>query len=227
MESLLSTQTFETVNRDSFYYSQFEYMARFVLKEASSLRVLNHNKIDQALDNRLFWATRRDINAAITPETRKHCHTVCDQLLELQHPHKHVIMGANWLYFYTSSLEDINTLMSGPMAKVGSIHRAKVVCSKDTIGLQNPKHAFRTYFKSHRPSSQQLDTLEEFLKINTGDLKASPGLNTLLKHRTRSFPGWVMDYHYIDHSDMRLVTALALLNPRLVRKTKQIVKVNN
>jgi hypothetical protein len=154
---------------------------------------------------------------------------VCDQLLAVGEPFKSVIAGKNWIYFYTSDLEAVHTLSTGPARRVGTVSQAQVVCAKDTIALQNPQHAFRTYFRCHSPTVPQLEALMEFAQINHDELKVSLGLTKLFEHFSRQKHAyrWIMDYHYIDHNDMRLVTALALMHPRLVRKTKQIVQINN
>jgi hypothetical protein len=105
------------------------------------------------------------------------------------------------------------------------VSQATVVCPKNTIGLKDPKHQFRTYFKAHSPTEQQIRNLDDFLDANQEYIKPSNGLKSFFK-RSNSY-AWILDYHYIDHNDMKMVTALALLNPKLVRKTKQIVKINN
>lgn len=214
---------FETVNRDSLYYGKYLYSARFVLKEASCLRKLDHKEIDNVLNFRDLWASKRYRN--ITFDDRANCHIVADQLINLKNPFKHVIMGNNWLYFYTCNLEDIETLSQGPMKRIATVGQATVICPKNTIGLKDPKYKFRTYFRSHSPTAQQIRTLDDFIDANREDVKPSIGLQTFFK-RVKGY-AWILDYHYIDHNDMKMVTALALLNPRLVRKTKQIVKVNN
>lgn len=219
---------FDLVNRDSLYYGQFQFAARFILQEASALRELDHDKIDKTLDFRRDFTRFTQVD--ITSDKRQNCHTVCDQLLNLKSPFKSVIAGRSWIYFYTSDLESIKTLSQGPAARIGTISQANVVCAKDTIALRNPKHAFRTYFKCHSPTDAQMNNLMEFAQINSEELKVSLGLQKLfeyaVRHKTHAYR-WIMDYHYIDHSDMRLVTALALMHPRLIRKTKQIVKVNS
>ncbi len=214
---------FETVNRDSLYYGKYLYSARFVLSEVSCLRKLDHKEIDNVLNVRELWASRRD--RVITFDHRANCHIVADQLLNLKNPFKHVIMGNNWLYFYTGNLEDIETLSQGPMKRVATVSQATVVCPKNTIGLKDPKHQFRTYFKAHSPTEQQIRNLDDFIDANQEYIKPSNGLKSFFK-RSNSY-AWILDYHYIDHNDMKMVTALALLNPKLVRKTKQIVKINN
>ena len=78
---------------------------------------------------------------------------------------------------------------------------------------------------SHRPTDHQRDFLRDFLHHNQQDVRASQGLKDFLKPKNNRL--WMMDYYFVDHNDMKMVTALALMNPKLVRKTLPIVKVNN
>lgn len=218
---------FEAVNRDSLFYNQFQYMTKFLLKEASALRTLDHAKIDQTLDFRTSPGIKKWLGGEITAGTRLDCHTVCDQLLQLKNPFKSVIMSPTCVYFYSSSLEDIDSLGHGPMYRFSTIAQANITRPKDTVGLNNPKHKYRTYFREQAATAQQVKNLDNFFKTNKEDLKISPGLKKFLTTDSQYRFPWITNYHYIDHNDMRLVTALALLNPRLVRKTKQIVMINN
>lgn len=223
MESLSSNPlpAFEVAKRNSLYYGQFEYGARFYQKEISALRELDHQAIDRHVGYRNTWRNR-DI---ITSDVIHQLHVTCNHLQSLQNPFKTMI-SMNWLYFYTNHVEDIDHLATlSPMKKLGSTTQVEITHARNSIGLKNPRHTFRTYVQSHRPTDHQRGFLRDFLQHNQSELRASQGLKDFLDPKSKRF--WMMDYYFIDHNDMKMVTALALMNPKLVRKTMPIVKVNN
>lgn len=213
---------FKTQSRDSLYFGKFQYQALYRIQEGSGLRDLDHNKIDSILFFREQYQRWR--NSLITQQTKDDLHTVCDQFLSLKTPYKKIIYG-NWIYFYTNDLNDILTLGAGPMTMRPEVNQAVVTRPKDTIALQHPQHSYRTYLRSIRVSAEQSQSLASFLNHNKEYLAPSSALSKFLnksQHRD-----WTLNYYFIDHSDMKLVTALRLINPDLISITKQIVMVNN
>ena len=216
--SLLSKKALIEDRRNSLYFDQFSYVALFFLKEASALRSLEPENIDQTVEFRNNWRFR------VTEDDRRRLHDTADYLRSLTNPFKTTI-SYNWIYFYTNELCDIDLLATqSPMTKNGPTRQAVVTHSKDVVALRHPQHLFRTYIKSHKPDSAQLESLANFLHNNRQEIRLSPGLRDFLAAKNRH---WLSDSYFVDHNDMRMVTALALLNPRLVRKTLPIVQLNN
>ena len=203
--------------RDSLYYGQFLYSARFYLKEATVLRKLDHAEIDSSLKMRSKWNWKD-----ITPETCDAAHEVCDALLKISQPHK-ITIYSDWLYFYTNTLEDIAALDRPVFRCYGPVNRAVVTHAKGTIGHIDPKYKYRTYIRSHKPTHEQVESLRQLVENSGPDVKMSPGLRSWLK---QSKYVWTWDHHYVDHNDMKIATMLALINPKFVRETKPIVRIN-
>jgi len=216
--SILIASKFE--DRDDLYYGQFLYQARFFLRESSCLRELDHDKIDRTVAWRDTWVQRT--RKPIAADIKNNLHTVCDQLLALKNPYKKVIYQ-NWVYIYTSSFDDIVSLSLGPM-ELRSTSQANVTHPKNTVGLKNPRHKFRTYVRAHKPTPEQKQSLASFIAAAGEDVRAGPGLKDFLSNNRYL---WMQDHYFIDHNEMSMVTALALINPKLIRKTMSIVQVNN
>lgn len=214
-------QISNTEDRDDLYYGLYQYQARFWLSEASCLRELDHDKIDKVIAWRHTWLQYRRVS--ISQGAIEDLHTVCGQLQALENPYKKVIYQ-NYIYIYTNSTEDIAALGAGPL-NLRSTTRVNITHPKDTVGLQNPRHKFRTYVRSHKPTPEQCENLALFISAAGTDVRPSPGLKEFLGPKNRRY--WMSDYYFIDHNEMSMVTALALMNPKLVRKTMPIVKVNN
>jgi hypothetical protein len=219
--SLNPLQEFKVVKRNSLYYGLYQYSAQFYIKEASALRILDHHAIDKTLDFRTSWSTHH-----VPHDDRVAVHQACDSLLNIKNPYK-TMVSYNWIYFYTNDIRDIDYLIAtSQMRHIGEITTVEITHEKDTIGLKNPKYAYRTYIRSHRPTEQQIESLREFIKHGEQEIRASVGLREFL-NRSKNRRYWMSDYYFVDHNDMKMVTALALMNPKLVRKTMPIVKVNN
>ena len=214
----MSNNIIDEDRRNSLYFDQFRYVALFFVKEASALRSLEPKNIDRTIDFRNNWKFR------VTNDERQCLHETAGYLRSLKNSFKTSI-SYNWIYFYTNHLSDIDFLATqSPMTKNGRTRQAVVTHSKDVVGLRNPKHLFRTYVKSHKPEPHQRESLASFLYNNQQEIRISPGFRDFLKDSRRM---WLGDSYFIDHNDMRLVTALALINPNLIRKTLPIVQVNN
>jgi hypothetical protein len=214
------TFNFEIAGRDSLYYGKFRYMTRFYLKEASSLRGATHAEIDRTLDVRAHWRRNYDI---ISQEVKDNVHAAFDHLDNLPNPYKRTIFS-DWVYFYTNHVEDIENLAQGPMSQRGPVTEAVITHEYGTLGRIDPKYKYRTYFTSHKPTAEQLETFRQFIRNCEDDVKVSPGFRLWL---TSGRVRWIMDHHYIDHNDMKMLTMIALISPKLIRKTKPIVKINN
>lgn len=216
------TQKFNIINagRDSLYYGQFRYMSKFFLKEASALRASNHEDIDSIIDVRRKWGWKKN---QIQDSDVADVHTVFDYFQKITDPYKRVIYS-NWVYVYTNDLSDVDYLCGSPLKFRGPITEAVITHEKGTVGHLEPKYKYRTYFTSHKPSNEQIESFHQFVKNCGDDVKLSPGFKEWLKSKNRY---WIMDHHYIDHNDTKILTMVALIDPRFIRKTKPIVKINN
>lgn len=213
---------FTKVDRNSLFYGQFKYQCKYHVPEASCLRKLDHDAINKVISHRNEWTSGRRIG----PTQAKSLHDICDQLTALTNPFKTMISG-NWIYFYTNELLDIDVLAQGDLGKPlwGEISEVNITHSKGEIGLRNPQFNFRTFIREHRPSPQEITTLKSFVESAGSDLRASPGMLEFLKHSSRRV--WLSDGYFFDHNEMSMATALALISPKLIRKTLPIVQVNN
>ena len=205
-------------DRADLYYGQFLYQARFFMPEASCLRKLDHDEIDGSVAWRARWNRTAQDLAVITMDL----HTVCNQLNDLKNPYKKVIYQ-NWVYVYTSEFNDIVKLSLGPMILRGT-SQANITHPKNTVGLKNPRHKFRTYIRAHKPTPEQKQYLATFIAAAGDDVRAGPGLKEFLKSNKYH---WMQEHYFVDHNEMSMATALALINPKFIRKTMPIVQVNS
>lgn len=230
----LTSLQFKPVRKDRLFYGQFEYCMGFHLDEASCLRQLDHVIIDEVMERRIQWreiAQQRWINGrqnhgmilrrrwrAITEKTVQDLHAVADQLLNTQAEFK-LVVTVDQGYVYTNDLSLINQLSSLPELNYKTYARAQITRPKNTIALRNPRHQFRTYFKTVKLSTEQKDYLMDFLYNQRNVVRVSSALQRWIDqpfNRTQ-------DYFFVDHDTESWLTLLGLVHPGIVRKTMHII----
>lgn len=225
---------FSPVRKDRLFYDQFEYSIGFYLEEASCLRYLDHAQIDDLIERRKQWreiAQQRWVNGRqkhgiilrqhwrpITENTVSDLHAVAEQLLTTPYKFK-LVVSVDQGYVYTNDLALIDILGAMPELIHKSFTRAVVTRAKDTVQLKNPRHQFRSYFKSTKLTVEQKDHLMDFLYNQRNHVRVSAALQRWIDlpfNRTQ-------DYFFVDHDTETWLTMLNLVQPGLIRKTMRIV----
>ena len=230
------TLKFKSVVKDRLFYDRFQYCISFNLAELSCLRdqELDCNGIKHMLERRKEWqevAQQRWVTLGqkhntltrlyneITKEVEQNLYDFADILRNSGVDFK-LVISVNCGWVYTNSLELISQLKPMRMLTGKKYSEAVIDRPKNTIQLKNPQHQFRSYFKITKITSQQKDTLINFLNNQQSGIRISPALGewiTSAFHRTQ-------DYFFVDHNEMSWLTMLALVHPGLIRKTQQIIQ---
>lgn len=227
------TRKYNIVKKDRLYYDQFKYCIGFDLSEASCLRFLDHAMINDVIQRRKQWREiaqqRRGTSPlnqlnilrgwqAITEKTSENLHIVADVLMQTQLKFK-LVVGANQCHVYTNDVALIDVLDNLDCLTYKTYTQAVIARDKNTIQLRNPKHQFRSYFRSTRISTQQKDHLVNFFHNQHSQVRISPAL-------TRWFDqpfDYLQDYFFVDHDSQTWLTMLSLVSPGLIRKTMHII----
>jgi hypothetical protein len=231
-------QPFKSVVKDRLFYNRFEYSIGFQIDEASCLRDLAHEQIDDMIERRIAWreiAQQRfagNIKSTlfpgaatilarrqkeITEQTVNDLHELAEVLLTTASDFK-LVVSVNQGHVYTNDL----ALIEQVGAVSGLTHKdytqAVISRPKNTIQLKDPKHEFRSYFKITKITQEQKDQLIAFL-ANQPTVRLSPAL----KHWITTPFNRTQDYFFVDHDGMAWLTMLSLVRPGLIRKTMQII----
>jgi hypothetical protein len=206
------------VPRSTLYFHQWKYVILFLLPEASFLRELKHNKIDQAVTYRNEWTSRRGGAKYIDPDARQVLHLACDYLLTRNHPYKKVVCG-NGLWVYTNNLEDFEDIGVIPTGEIMYINQAEVTLTPDTVVLKNPRHSFRTYFRERWLGNDELATLRRYFDTRRDLFRQGPGFAKLVQGRRM----WLMSNYFVDHDEPRADLLINMAVPGVVRKTLPII----
>jgi hypothetical protein len=231
----LTTPQFKAVKKDRLYYDRFEYCLGFHLDEASCLRVLDHDHIDQVIANRKQWreiAQQRWLNGRqkhsiglsrqyrqeITEKTVADLHRLANVLIDATSEFK-LVVSVSQGYVYTNDLALIDLLNHRPELANKTYTQAKISRPKNTIQLKCPRHVYRSYMQMTKLTAQQKQQLINFFHNQQDQVRLSPALKSWI---TQSF-NRTQDYFFVDHDSLGWLTMLSLVQPGIVRKTMHII----
>ena len=220
-----------TILRNRLWYSQFDHVVKINLPEASSLRTLNHDRIDRVLDMKSEWGRRMSRNypggswigvwekVVITQDVRENVHAMADFLLSWVDSVRVVISG-DWMYLYSQGPDLANAVerLDFVDAKKMCLTRLDLRGPKDALVLKRANHAYRTYFRWCPIDSETRQRLCDLL-CRQPDVRMSPSLTHCFVAQHKH----LFDYYFIDHNSENILTLLALCAPGLTRKTLPIV----
>lgn len=219
----------EVQPRASLYYQRWRYCLRGFQPEFFCLRAMDHARIDRVVTARRDWGKRMSTRQPgswyweameITEQDVMNLHRMCDFLQADTRERKLVISGS-WFYIYSNDLTLIADMSHLPWLDQQRMRVTEVQLQGQpgTVGLKRPRHQLRSYFRSILLDDRRRDNLVRLL-TQQQHIRLSPSLaywtGTARWHRT-------YDYHFIDHDDASIITLLALVEPRLIRRTLPIV----
>jgi hypothetical protein len=220
MTALLDSPMFEikTEARDRLYYKDYHYSAQFYLQNAPALRKLGHDIIDDYIESRKQLSAYSNWNKAVTKDNEQKLHNICNVFLAFQEPYKKLTYNSH-IYFYTNSLEDLESIANHPDVLYFLATKADVCLPRDVVLLKEPKRKYRTYLKERWIPEGQTPVLRKFL-LNRRDCY---DFTPLFKNRLETWDKfYTMSHFFIDHDDPKDLLMLELVLPGLIRKTLPI-----
>lgn len=218
-----------TYKRNSPWFGRFFYNVNFTIPEAAALRGLSHPEIDKVIRLRREWG-RGSTNyggswrhwnpGLITDKNVNDLHELCD-FFQNDDADRKITLSSDSVYVYTSDtallarLMDLDVLKNVPMF-VGQV---EIVGAPGTIQLKKSDHTLRSYFRPMRTTLESGISIRKFLQAQQ-DIRLSPGLKNWVNRPSWS---WIQDHYFIDHNNTATISMLALIAPRLVRRTLPIV----
>ena len=206
------------VARSTLYFHAWRYVILLHLPEASFLRDLRHEKIDQSIAYRNEWISRRGGAKTITSSVQEILHEACDYLLTRTHPYKKVVCG-NGIWLYTNNPEDFEDIAIIPTGRVLYINQAQVTLTPDAVTLKHPRHAFRTYFRERWLTNDELSTLRRYFDTRRDMFRLGPGFAKLVEGRRM----WLASNFFVDHDEPSADFLINMAVPGIVRKTLPII----
>ena len=216
--------------RSALYFCQYEYVVNLPCTDAWVMRDLDRQVIEEKIAQRVSHASNRG-KPWDTADLRKTVMRIVDTLETLKSKFMHRSFGWQALHVYTNDLDDVNTLMTAFNNNV-TVKQAAVVYPSGVIMLATePKYPFRTYFRDRRMPTAKKQALWAWISNQTPDLEASPTTKKWFENDGGYKPYWVVGrsewcrgHYYIEHTDLKHLTMMAMVMPGVTRKTVQVQK---
>lgn len=207
----------------------------FECAEVSSLRVLDHDSIDDTMEKRRVWreiAQQRWVNGRqnhgviisrqfhkiITQECIDNLHSLASVLLSAHQDFK-LVVSVDQARVYSNDTQLFDRIETLPFCRRISYSQAQIDRPRETVKLKRTGHDLRTYFRHAKMTRDEKDRLVTFLQGQQTQVRLSPGLQSWLDSSFNR----CQDYFFIDHSGESWLTLLNLVHPGLVRKTLHII----
>lgn len=221
-----SNLEFEIKERNSLFYSKYKYCVSFNLLEVSALRYgFDADSIREAIHIRNGNRAQHRLwgGPPMGPIPINVTDDIIDLgiLLGLEKDFK-IVFSFDLAYVYTNDINFIVKISQLKYVKNLKYSQAEVTVASGTIQRRCRDYQKRSYFYWRKFDEKQKQSLTNFLKTNStnGDLKMSPAL----RYWSGAIKSFVTQEHFfIDYNDDRLLTMLALIKPKLIRKTLKIV----
>lgn len=195
------------------------------MREAFVLRHRDHAMMDRVLQRRLDWGRKMAQQPGswlwsrleMTGDEIQNLHVALDWILQQKDSIKVTVSG-DWLHVYTQEQSLAEQVSALPGIKKSSVVRVDLLGDPDAVNLRESLYQSRTYLRWTAVTLAQKQNLRKMLRAQT-DIRMSPGLDWWLGDNKNLH---LYDHHFIDHNDSGVLTLLALVLGRVVRKTLPI-----
>lgn len=141
-----------------------------------------------------------------------------------------VVATTHWGYVYSDRLELLKSVADAWPVQRCRISKAVIDRAPNTVGLQNKRHNYRTYLRDLRVTEAQQDQIQQYL-AQQEDIRMCPSLKSWGRHDYRyswlQNAAWSRSTFFFDHNGATDALMLEMIVPGIVRKTLEIVEVNN
>jgi hypothetical protein len=141
-----------------------------------------------------------------------------------------VVATTNWGYVYCNQLDLPKLIADTCTVQWCRISKAVIDRAPNTVGLRNKQHNYRTYFRDLRVTESQRDQIQQYL-AQQQDVRLCPSLKSWSQvDRAYSWVqnvAWSRSTFFFDHNGAGDALMLEMIVPGIVRKTLEIVEVNN
>lgn len=216
-------------HRNSLYFGKYEYAVSLQINDAWLLRDLSRPLILERLYRRDAYRSsfRQTRHSEATKESIMHA---VDVMETLKSTFIHRTYGHNTFHVYTNDLQDVEILRNNyPMES--TTKQAAVVYPSGVVMLSlDPKYPYRTYFKEKNLAIDKKQALWAWINNQSPDLVASPTTKKWFTAQPHTRPynwtnsEWCRGHYFVEHTDLKHITMLAMVCPGLTRKTVQVQK---
>jgi hypothetical protein len=251
-----SSPEVELTSSDRLFYDRYQYSLRFhlaefhcirpwhdhdgddvgeLLEKIEQYRLQHHLRYNREIQYNNNW-TRPSHYKAFEKTNREFQQQLERDLypvVRLLWPYRadiKIVATTHWGYVYSDHLELLKLVAGTWPVQLPRLIKAVVDRPPNTVGLRNKQHNYRTYFRDLRVTESQRDQIQQYL-AQQQDVRLCPSLKSW--SRVDQVYAWVKNVawsrstFFFDHQGAGDALMLEMLVPGIVRKTLEIVEVNN
>lgn len=250
-----SSPEVEAISSDRLFYDCYQYSLRFHLTEFHCIRPWHdydgdnveellekieqnrrqHHFRDQRIGHYGNWDKPISSNSfekndqAFQQQIEQDLYPVV-RLLWPYRANIKIVATTHWGYVYSNRLDLLKLVAGARAVQVCRILKAVVDRPPNTVGLRNKHHNYRTYLRDLRITESQQDQIQQYL-TQQQDVRLCPSLKSWSRvdHRYSWVKNvaWSRSTFFFDHNGATDALMLEMIVPGIVRKTLEIVEVNN
>jgi hypothetical protein len=212
--------TERTLERNALWFGRYDHCLRLTIPEISALKSLAHTYIDRTIALRKRWRDRA--STTITDEIIHNLHLMCDFLLTVPKKDRRIMIQDSMIYVYTRSRDLAIKLSQLPFITQENKLLLTSIClhgQPDTVILKNPRHCYRSYFKTTKLDPVIARSLRQYLG-NQDNIRIGSGFQDWIDLDLV----WLRDYYFVDYDHASTIHMLELVAPGVTRKTLPIVR---
>ena len=222
---------FRKISRNQLFYDQWQYCLGFYIAEATALRNLDPEQINNVLDKRIEWRAQTERRwekfygknkphswSKITDQTRENLQEVGKFLLNSGCAYK-LVVSYNQANVYSNDLDFLARLDKIKILKSKSYRQVLVDIPKNTILIKSSLYKYRSFLTRVKLSNNEKLLIKNFFDNQQESIKIAPALKIFLSNSV----AWTQDYYFIDHNEKSWLTMINLVRPGLIRKTVEII----
>lgn len=255
MDTLLLTASnpeVELTSSDRLFYDRYQYSLRFCLQEFHCIRPWHDYRgadvqellqlIDQYQHKHYLRYRPGYLYNMVYGNLGKFADDSAYQqqvsqdlypIVKLLWPHRaniRIVATHDWGYVYSNCLSILKLLADTQPKQTTRIQQAVIDRAPNTVGLRKKQHNYRTYFRDLRVTEDQRNQIQQYL-AQQQDIRLCPSLKSW-SPVDRTYPwvtnvAWSRSTFFFDHQGAADALMLEMLVPGIVRKTLEIVQINN
>lgn len=238
MDTLLLTDLTPKIKadlRDRLYFDRYRFAMSFYLRGVGCLRGLDGSDLEQdfSLINHRFefrnklrnyggnWRSPLDDTQAA--EAVQNLQSFLQEL-SAKMSEIHLTFSVDWAYVYSNDLNWLVDLSNLHYLDISTHFREAVLDRpRNTVRVANSNNSNRSYFRECRIEPNIKESLRSFL-TNQENIRLGPSFAAWLNDPDSKFGGrWLQRHYFFDHDNDQIPTMLALIAPRLIRSTVQVL----
>lgn len=217
----MTALTYQAAQRSTRYFGEYEYSGHFHVSNVNLIRDLSERSLRATVQHRNSWGTWRNWARGHRPSE-----TELQQLIDMIDPltavktHSKLMFYTHWLYVYTNDPNTLSWLAQHDTVSQSVLYRAELSMPTDVIFLREPRHPWRSYFRTGWLTPDQHRALLRFVQTRPDNFYITPGFQTRLE--TAQHRVYVQQETFIEHSTMQDLTMLGLILPQSIRRTVRV-----